>query len=80
MAFVKNLVLLAPEAFLRCSFLQVLSSPLKQLGVLPRDTQVCHTKHSLVFSCVAAAAGAVLVGFLAVYYVQVKEFLTQALS
>ena len=80
MAFVKNLVLLAPEAFLLCSFLQIFAAPLKQLGVLPRDTQVCHTKHSLVFSCVAAVAGAVLVAFLAVYYAQVKEFLTQALS
>ena len=77
LAVVKNLVLLAPEAFLLCSFLQVLAAPLKQLGILPGDVKVSHSNFSLAFSCIAALAGAVLVGVLAAYYTQVKEFLTQ---
>ena len=77
LAVVKNLVLLAPEAFLLCSFLQVLAAPLKQLGLLPGDVKVSHSNFSLAFSCIAALAGAVLVGVLAAYYTQVKEFLTQ---
>lgn len=80
LAFVKNLVLLAPEAFLLCSFLQVLAGPMKQLAVLPKGMEVKHSRHSLVFSCVAAVAGAVLVAFLAAYYPQLKEFLTQTFS
>lgn len=80
LALVKNLVLLAPEAFVLCAFLRVLAPPLKQVGILPKDTEVKYSKSSLVFACVSAVLGGVLVALLAIYYPQVKEFLTQAFS
>ena len=80
LAMAKNLVLLAPEAFVLCAFLRVMTPPLKQIGILPAETEVKYGKGSLIFALVSAVLGGILVALLAVYYPQVKEFLTEAFS
>jgi ECF transporter S component (folate family) len=80
LAIAKNLVLLAPEAFLLYSFLRIFASPLKQIGILPAGVSFKSGKGSLFFSCVFAILGVVLVALFAIYYPEIKEYITTMFS
>ena len=60
----KNLLLLLPEAFLLCLFLQALHRPLIHLGALPPQTEIRFRKRSSLVSLVVTIVGTCIAALL----------------